>query len=386
MKNRSINNGLILVLTAIVLASCGKPSAQMGRRPGQGVTPVPVITLQPRSITLTSSYPTTLEGAQTIQIRPRVPGFITTIPVNEGDAVSKGEVLFTINNKEYKQQVRTAEVKVKQAKNNLQQLKPLVEQNIVSDYQLQEAKLNLEAAQAALTNAKVNLSYTIIKSPISGVIGRIPYDVGALVNATIQMPLTTVSTLSPIYAYFSMSERELLEMALNVASEGGNKTLGQLVSDMPDVKLELANGKIYNEEGTLKLASGIINTQTGSAQFRAAFTNPQQILRSGGTGSILVPVSMDSAIVIPKSATFEVQEKRFVYTVTDSNTVKNTMIETFPLSTEKLFVVTKGLSSGSVIVNMGMGLRPNSKVKPQPVNTDSLYRALSGGSERGAQH
>lgn len=378
MKNRStIIKGVAFILTAVVLASCGSSDAPNRRRGAQRVLPYPVLTLQPRSLTLTSQYPTTLRGIQRIRIRPRVAGFITAIPVNEGDVVEKGQVLFKLNNKEYKQQVRTAEVKVKQAKNNLEQLKPLVEQGIVSDYQLQAAKLNLEAAQAALTNAKVNLSYTTIESPVDGVLGRIPFDVGALVNPTIQQPLTTVSDITTIYAYFSMSERELLEMALTVANEGGGKTLGQLIEDIPPIQLEMANGKIYAHEGTLKLASGLISTETGSAYFKGVFPNPKEILRSGGTGNVLIPVPIDSAIIIPKSATFEIQEKRFVYTVTDSNTVKSTLIETLPLSTQKLFVVVKGLSPRSVIVTTGMGrLRPDTKIKPQPVNADSLYNAL----------
>src|SRR5699024_6548485 len=209
MKKRStIISGIALILTILTLASCSSPDAEMKRMRRQPVLPYPVLQVQPRSITLQSKYPATLEGSQTIQIRPRVPGFITAIPVHEGDVVAKGEVLFKLNAEEYEQRVRTAKVKVSQAKNNLQQLKPLVEQGIISNYQLQEAKLGLQAAKAALITAKQNLSYTTIKSPVSGVMGRIPYKVGALVSSSITQPLTTVSDITKMFAYFSMGESE----------------------------------------------------------------------------------------------------------------------------------------------------------------------------------
>ncbi len=374
-KNYSLK-GISLLFTVVLLYACGSADSQT-QQTSQPVLPYPVLELKPRSITLSSNYPATLEGIQTIEIRPRVGGFITAIPVEEGDAVEKGQILFQINDEEYQQRVRTAKVEVKQAKNRLQRITPLAQEDIISEYELKAAKLSLEAAKAALANAKTNLSYTTIRSPVDGVLGRIPYEVGSLVNSTIVKPLTTVSDISTIYAYFSMSERELLEMALAVAAEGGDRTLGQLITEMPPVRLEMANGLIYDQKGTLQLASGLIDTRTGSAYFRGAFPNPNEILRSGGTGNVVIPVSLDSAIVIPKSATYEIQKKRFVYTVTDSNTVESTVIEIMPLSTEKLFVITDGLSPGSTIITAGLGtLRDGTKIKPQPVDTDSLYEAL----------
>lgn len=376
MKAKHYSLIVYLLGISTLLISCSNSGAQNPRR-AQAPQPYPVLELQPRSITLTTSYPTTLKGIQTIKIRPRVAGFITAIPVEEGDAVEKGQILFQINDEEYRQRVRTAKVEVQRAKNELQRLTPLAEQGIVSDYELESARLNLEAAKAALASAEQDLSYTTIESPVDGVLGRIPYEVGSLVNSTIVEPLTTVSDISTIYAYFSMSERELLEMALAVADEGGGRTLGQLISDMPSIRLEMANGLVYDQKGNLQLASGLIDTRTGSAQFRGVFPNPKEILRSGGTGNVVIPMHLDSAIVIPKSATYEIQKKRFVYTLTDSNTVEATEIQTLPQSTNKLFVVTSGLDAGSAIITAGMGrLRDGAKIIPQPVNTDSLYQAL----------
>jgi membrane fusion protein (multidrug efflux system) len=377
MKIKSYSLIAYLLGISTLIISCSNSGAQNPRQ-AQQPQPYPVLEVSARSIILSSSYPATLEGVQTIQIRPRVPGFIVEIPVNEGDLVEKGEVLFKLNDEEYRQQVQTAKVEVGRAKNELQRVTPLAKQGIISEYNLKTAKLNLQAAEAALVTAKQNLSYTTIKSPVDGVLGTIPYDIGSLVNSTITTPLTTVSSIAKMYAYFSMSERELLEMTLAVADEGGNKTLQQMIKEMPPVSFIMANNQLYVHSGNLELASGLINTSTGSAYFRAEFPNPQQILRSGGTGNVLIPIYVDSAIVIPKSATYEIQDKRFVYTLTDSNTVEGTEIETLPQSTEKLFVVTDGLNAGNAIITTGMGrLSDGVKIIPQPVNADSLFNILT---------
>lgn len=389
---RKIIIGNLSALAALFwVVSCGN-SNQQGLSRGQQVQSYPVLEIQPKTIELTTSYPATLEGLQTVEIRPRVQGYIVEMPVDEGDIVEKGEVLFRLNSEQYEQEVRSAKADVaaakaavKTAEDEVQRLSSLTEKEIISDYQLQSAKNKLESqqaalaqAEAALENAKVNLSYTYVKSPTDGVIGSIPYRIGSLVNSTIAKPLTVVSNISQMYAYFSMSERELLNMAQNVADEGDNKTLQQRIADMPKVNLLLADNTMYDHQGTLRLASGLINTQTGSASFRAIFPNPQEILRSGGTGNIQIPYQRDSAIVIPQSATYEIQNKRFVYAVTDSNTIASTEISTLPLSTKQLFVVEEGLSNGDKIVTAGMGsMQEGMKIKPQPVDNDSLYDALT---------
>jgi membrane fusion protein (multidrug efflux system) len=359
-----------------------------------------VLDLQPRSIELTSSYPATLEGVQTVEIRPRVQGYITAMPVDEGDIVEKGEVLFQLNSEQYEQEVRSSKADVEAAKaavntaeDEVQRYQKLVDKDVVSNYQLQTAKNNLQSqkaalaqAEAALENARVNLSYTTIKSPTDGVMGSFPYRIGSLVNSTIAKPLTVISNISDIYAYFSMSERELLEMAQSVADEGGNQTLQQRISDMPEVNLILPDNTKYSHQGTLRLASGLINTGTGSASFRATFRNPQQILRSGGSASVQIPFQQDSAIVVPKKSTFEIQNKRFVYTVTDSNTVESTEISVLPLSTKQLFVVESGVSQGDHIVSSGtQQLQDDAEISPQPVNADSLYQSLTISDQSSAE-
>ncbi|MCW9708485.1 efflux RND transporter periplasmic adaptor subunit [Fodinibius salsisoli] len=396
------NQNLLLFITSFLLISCGG-GGQQGMQPGQQqVQPYPVLNLQPRSIELTSSYPATLEGQQTVEIRPRVQGYIVDMPVDEGEVVSKGQTLFRLNSEEFEQQVRSAKADVEAAKagvstaeDEVTRLSSLAEKDIISDYQLQSAKNNLKSqqaalaqAQAALENAQVNLGYTNVKSPTAGVIGKIPYRIGSLVSSTIAQPLTMISNITNIYAYFSMSERELLEMSQSVAAsgEGGSKTLQERISEMPKVNLILPDNTTYRQQGTLRLASGLIDQQTGSASFRAVFPNPQEILRSGGSANIQIPVQQTDAIVIPKKSTYEIQNKRFVYTVTDSNTVESTEITTLDLSARQLFVVEDGLSPGISIVTTGLGsLQDGAKIKPQPVNADSLYQSLTIEDQQIAQ-
>ena len=390
-KYQYTTKSLLFCMASILIISCGS-SGQQGSAGNQQVQSYPVLNLEPRSIELTSSYPATLEGRQTVEIRPRVEGYITEMPVDEGDIVEKGELLFQINSEQYEQEVRSAEADVeaaeaaiKTAEDEVQRYSRLVKKDIVSDYQLQSAKNQLESQEAALAqaearleNARVNLNYTKVKSPTDGVIGSIPYRIGSLVNSTMARPLTTISNISEVYAYFSMSERELLEMAQNVATEGGNKTLQQRISEMPQVNLILPDNTMYGHQGTLRLASGLIDKQTGSASFRAVFPNPEEILRSGGSGNVQIPFQQNSAIVVPKKATYEVQNKQFVYTVTDSNKVQSTPITTQTLSTSKLFVVEDGLSAGDRIVTAGMSnLSDNTLIKPTPINSDSLYQSLT---------
>jgi membrane fusion protein (multidrug efflux system) len=389
---KSVVGLFILSAFSILLYSCNNSDTRTNSGDQSSISAYPVLELQPRSIVLTSSYPATLEGHQTVEIRPRLQGYIVEMPVDEGDIVEEGERLFKLNSEQYEQELRSARADVEVAKaavntaeDEVKRLKRLAEQDIISDYRLQSAqntlqskKASLSRAHATLKNAEVNLGYTSIESPTDGVIGTIPYRIGSLVSSTISKPLTVVADISIVHAYFSMSERELLEMAQRVSGSGGNKTLQQKIADMPRVKLELPDGSIYNQKGTLQLASGHIKTQTGSASFRAKFSNPREILRSGGSGNVRIPFRRDSAMIIPKKSTYEIQNKRFVYTVTDSNTVTSTPVRTLSLSTPKLFVVEEGLSPGSHIVTEGMGdLQDGTEIDPHPVNSDSLYNKLT---------
>lgn len=372
-------------IAALFLASCGSG----GKDPKAGGAPAgpqnyPVVQINEMNTTLESDYPATLEGQQNVDIRPKIDGFIEKIYVDEGATVKQGQPLFAINAPQYEQAVRTAQAAISsaEAEVNAAQLqynktKPLVEKDIISKFDLENAALTLTAkkaalaqAKAALVNAKVNLGYTIVSSPVSGVIGNIPYKVGALVSSTSQQPLTTVSSISKVYAYFSLNEKQLLEISRN--SKG--RTLEDKIKQIPSVTLVLADGSIYPEKGKIETISGQINTQTGSSSLRATFPNPNGLLRSGSSASIRIPQHLQNALLVPQKSTTDIQGKKFVYLVTDTGGVKTTNIEIMELTKGNFYVVTQGLKNGDKIVLEGFAsLKDGDKIKPIAKPTDSVF-------------
>lgn len=322
---------------------------------------------------LSTSYPATIKGIQDIEIRPKVGGFITKVHVDEGDFVHKGQVLFSIDRVQYEAAVKSAEAAVRVAKTTVstQELtvknkKMLHSQGIISDYDMEMAENELASAQAQLASAnaqlvdaKNNLSFCSVTSPSDGVVGTIPYRVGSLVSSTTAEPLTTVSNISEMYVYFSMTEKQLLEY-----TKGTDGVQGALAA-IPPVNLRLVDGSLYDQTGKVTNVSGVIDIATGSVSMRATFDNPQKILRSGGTGSIVIPVRDSSAIQVPQKATYEIQDKRFVYVVGKNNKVKNTEITVLSQNDGTNYVVTSGLKVGDRIVvegintlNDGMAIKP----------------------------
>lgn len=242
----------------------------------------------------------------------------------------------------------------------------LARKNIISSYDYQMAENALASQKAALTqaeaqlvNAEKNLSYTKVVSPVDGVMGSIPFRVGALVSPTSATPLTTVSDISEMYVYFSMTEKELLDL---IRQDGSSK---EILERMPLVSLTLADGSLYSEQGRIETISGVIDRTTGAVSVRAAFRNPRHLLRSGGTGSVVIPSTLKNALVIPQKTTYEIQDKRFVYVLQEDAKLKNTEIEVFKLNDGKNFVVTSGLKPGDKIVAEGVGtLRDGMQIKP----------------------
>jgi membrane fusion protein (multidrug efflux system) len=324
---------------------------------------------------LKSSYPATIKGKQDIEIRPRVSGFITQLCVDEGAVVRKGQALFVIDPVQYEAAVQAAEASVKVAKAgvNTQQLtfdnkKVLAQKNIISDYDLQMAENQLASqqallaqAEAQLVRARQDLSFTIVTSPSDGVVSSIPYRVGSLVSSSSPEPLTTVSNISEMYVYFSMNEKDLLSLTRD---EGSIKLL---LSKMPAVELQLLDGSLYPEKGKIETLGGVINQSTGAVSLRATFPNTQRILRSGGTGNILIPYSDPNSLVIPQKVTYEIQDKKYVYMLTDSSTVKVAEVGILALNNGQDYVVTSGLKVGDKIVTEGIGtsLRDGMVIQPK---------------------
>lgn len=368
---------------ALSLFACGNK----GQSGGNMVKEYAVVTLEPTNSELRSSYPATIKGKQDIEIRSKVSGFITKLSVDEGSMVRKGQTLFIVDPIQYQAAVKVAEANEKVAKTSAEtsQLtynnkRLLFEKNIISDYELKVAendlatkKAQLAQMEAQLLNARNDLSYTNITSPSNGVVGTIPFRVGSLVSSSTQTPLTIVSDIDEMYIYFSMTEKQLISMI----RDGG--TVKEILEKMPAVDLVLADGTMYPEKGKIETLSGVIDQSTGSVSMRATFPNSKNILRSGGTGSIQVPYTEENVIVIPQKATFEIQDKKFVYTLTDSSTVKNTEINVFNLDNGQSYVVTAGLKPGDKIVVEGVSsLRDGMTIKAiTPEESAARVKAMS---------
>lgn len=372
LKGLMTNGGKCMVLGIsglFLLSACGNK----GANGMNAVREYAVIEVQPTNTELSSSYPATIRGKQDVEIRPQVSGFITKLCVDEGAVVRKGETLFTIDPTQYESAVQTAVAAVNVAKSNVntQELtvnnkRELYKKNIISDYDLQTAenqlataKASLAQAEAQLVSARQNLSFTKVSSPSDGVIGTIPYRVGSLVSPSITSPMTTVSEISEMYVYFSMTEKQLLEMTRKDIS------LEEQIKNMPAVQLKLSDGSIYGDSGRIEMVSGVIDQTTGAVSMRAAFPNKNHILRSGGTGSIVMPYQLNDVMIIPQKSTYELQDKVFVYVVGDDSKVKNTQVEVFSINDGKNYVVTSGLNAGDRIVFEGAGtLREGTEIKP----------------------
>lgn len=346
-------------LATCCMAAVACKQAPMTMGPGQYA----VITVATSDREIPTTYSATIRGRQDIAIYPQVSGTISELCVNEGQKVSKGQTLFIIDQVPYKAALRTAEANVEAAEASVataqltyDSKKELFAKNVVSQFDLQTAENNLLTAKAQLAqaeaqrvNAANNLSYTVVKAPSNGVVGTLPYRVGALVSASIPEPLTTVSDNSTMYVYFSMTSKQLLELTRRYGS------IDETLKNMPSVQLKLNDGSVYDQSGRVESISGVVDTSTGSVQLRAAFPNAGGLLLSGSTGNIIRPNYYKDCIVIPQTATFELQDKIYVYKLVDGK-ASSSMIEVEKLSNGQEYIVKSGLTPGEVIVGEGVGL------------------------------
>lgn len=327
--------------------------------------------LNPTSRELSSIYSATIRGKQDIDIRPKVSGYITDIYVKEGATVTKGQTLFVIDQAPYEAALQTAianvdvcKAAVAAAELTLDSKEQLFKEKIISAYDLQMArttlareKASLTQAQANETNARNNFNYTMVKSPVDGVMGSLPFRVGALVSATDATPLTTVSDNSEMYVYFSMNESQVLSLSRQFGS------LEKVLANMPDLQLQLSDGSIYGEKGRIESISGIIDQNTGAVSVRAKFPNHRRLLLSGGAGNVILPHERTGCIVIPQSATFEVQDKTYAYKYEDGK-ARSHIVNVFEISNGKEYIVNGGLEQGDTIIVEGVGLlKDDSQIK-----------------------
>ena len=376
---------LLFAFIVAVLVSCG----QKGNK-DFGDNEFPVETVKSQSTSMQTSYPTSLKGIQDVEIRPKVAGFITQVCVKEGQAVGAGQLLFVIDNATYQAAVRQAQALVNTATAQCNTVKmayensmKLRENKVIGDFELQSAKNNYESAkaqlaqaQAGLASAKEMLSFCYVKSPTAGVVGTLPYKEGAMVSASSMPALTTVSNISTIEAYFSMTEKDILEMTKNAGS------MQAAIDQYPELKLQLSDGSIYSEAGRLVKASGVVDAATGSVQMIARFPNPQRLLKSGASGSIVVPRSDNNAIVIPQSVTVEVQDKVFVYLLGKNNKVKYTEIKVDTQNDGKNYIVLSGLKAGDKYVTNGI-TKLTDGMEIKPITTAQYQKKIEEATKLG---
>lgn len=313
--------------------------------------------------TLSQSYTAVINGRQSVEIRPQVSGTITQVCIAEGAQVKKGQTLVIIDQVPYKAALETAIANVKSAEASVATARltadskeQLFKENVVSAFDLQTARNSLLQAEATLAQAKAeevnarnNLSYTEVKSPVNGVSGMLPYRVGALVDASISTPLTTVSDDTEMYVYFSMTESQVLSLVRQY------KTLDEALKQMPEVELKLSDGLIYDHKGRIDAISGTIDTSTGAVSLRATFPNPEHMLRNGGSGTVVLPYIKENVLIVPQEATFEIQDKIFVYKVVDGKATSS-QVTVFPVNNGKEYIVENGLEEGETIIAEGAGL------------------------------
>ncbi len=322
-----------------------------------------VITVSKKSVEIKESYSASIRGRQDIEIYPQISGTISRLCVQEGQKVRKGEVLFVINRVAYEAALRTATANVKAAEAQVRSARleyaakqDLFKANVVSEYELKTARNALAIARAGLEQAHAqrmdahnSLSYTEVRSPADGTIGTLPYREGSLVGPSMTQPLTTVSDNAQMYVYFSMTENQLRNLVKQYGSSEN------VIRQMPSIGLQLNDGTIYEARGRIKTISGVINRQTGTVSIRSMFPNKKRILWSGGIGNVIIAYKEQDVVVIPQSATYELQDKIFAYKVIKGK------VASIPIVVDKLndgndYVVRSGLKPGDVIVGEGVGL------------------------------
>ena len=369
MKIKSSLFVSLSLFTMTLLSSCGGNKAQQ-QMPSANFETMKVTT---KDVTMTTKYSATIRGRQDIDILPQVSGTLTKLCVTEGQKVSAGQTLFIIDQVPFQAALNTAEAAQKAASAqlataqlNYDSKKKLFDQKVISEVELQtaqnallSAKAQVAQAEAQVVNARNNLSYTVVKSPSNGVVGTLPYRQGALVSPSMQQPLTTVSDNNQMYVYFSINEAQLLNMTRKSGSAEA------AVSAMPEVKLILVDGSEYEHVGKVESISGVVDRTTGTVQVRSVFDNPEKLLHSGSTGYVVIPSVYKDKIVIPATATVQVQDKFKVYLVDKDNIAHEQLVTTEPLSNGKEYVIKDGLKVGDIIVSEGAGmLRDGQNVKP----------------------
>ncbi|MCE7043523.1 efflux RND transporter periplasmic adaptor subunit [Dyadobacter sp. CY312] len=367
------------ILFSVFLAGCATQSQDTSET-SDSVRTIPVTEIKPQHTKLHREYVGDIHAVKNVEIYARVKGYLEEVYVDEGKEVKKGQVLFRINNAEYeshlakaKATLQSAIADAKGAELELKRVRLLVEKNVVAKTEIEvaEAKLaavnaKIEEARSEKANAALHLSQTQIRAPFDGIIDRIPYKTGSLINEGTL--LTTLSDTKNVFAYFNVSENEYLEYV---------KARGKADNKEAVVELELADGSYFKHKGKIETMEGAFDEGTGSIAFRARFSNPEKLLKHGSTGTIRLTNSVDNAILIPQKAAFEIQDKNFVYVVQKDNKIK-TRSFTPQSRLGDYYVIKSGLEPGETIVYEGLqGLKEGATINPKTISLDSANKSAS---------
>ena len=385
----------ILSIAAVSFTSCKKEEMRK-----DGPKPAPIVTAEVKNLTGYQEFPASIQGIVNNDVRAKIQGYITQVLVDEGQYVTKGQALFRLETNMLNENadaarsgitaaqasVQAARAGVSAAKVEVDKLRPLVAKNIISSVQLQTAEANLARANAQLAQAsasqqqatatykgvQANIDYSVIRAPISGVVGRLPLKVGSLVGPTDQVPLTTISDTREVYAYFSMNEKEYL----NFLEKSYGATVPEKLRNMPMVELALANGSMYGDKGRIEAVTGQVDANTGTIQFRAGFPNASKLLTNGNSGTVKIPIDYSGALVVPESATYEQQGIVYIYKVGADNKVKSTDVQVKD-RVNNMAIITSGVQKGDNVVALGVNtLKDGLEIIPKPIKMDSLVQTI----------
>ena len=389
-----IKYSMIVAVAALALVSCGKKSGSSLANLQDNE--FAVRTVGGSTADLQTTYPATINGIQDVEVHPKLAGYITNVYVHEGQAVRAGQVMFTLDSETYRAAVNQCQAALNTAiaQENTTKLtydnnKKLFAQHIIGQYELSTAqnsyltaKAQVAQARASLASARETLSWCTVVAPASGVVGDLPFKKGALVSTA--STLTTVSDVSTVEVFFSMSEGDILNMSKTAGS------VSDVLKEMPVVKLQLADGTTYNHPGRVVKMSGVIDATTGAYSLIAHFSNPEHLLKSGGAGQIIVPRVSNNAIIIPQEAVSQVQDKYFVYKVGSDNKVKYSEITVNPENDGINYIVTSGLNVGDRYVSKGitkltdgMAIKPITEEQYQKKIDDAANLSKEQGTAKG---
>lgn len=380
MKNVIITSFIL----ALVLSSC----ADKSQAPAAPAPPLlPVLAISSENTTTDAEYPASIQGTVDVEIRPQVSGNLERVFVDEGAYVNKGQTLFKINERPFREQLNNAlanlhaaEAALINAQLEVDKMTPLVQNKVVSDYQLKTAKAsqkiaaaNIEQAKAMVGSAKINLGYTTVTAPVSGYIGRLPKKQGSLVSATDVEPLTNLSDVHEVYAYFSLGETDFI----NFKAQYAGNSIGDKLKKLPPVTLILADNNAYGQTGKIDMVDGQFDKTTGAITLRATFPNSGGTLRSGNTGKIRLGLQHDDAILVPQSATIEMQDKVFVFTVNKENKVAKMPITVIGKSGTN-YLIKDGVKSGDQIVLSGIDkLQEGQVIQPEKSTPSKVAQIIN---------